>query len=265
MHFTQNAIPNYLRFTIIIALFWGLSATAQEKPGPSAEELAKANNPLADMTAFNIHNYYRPKLNEMPDGLSNTNWYRFARPTGKILWRLSVPLELRANGTASRSGLGDLDLFGAYLTVTTPKLTFGFGPSASFPTASKDELGSGKYTLGAAVVAFAVPSPQFQYGALVIWRTSIGGDADRSKVNFLALQPFYFWQLGKGLYFRGAPIIPIDLETGNYHVPLGLGIGKVVKMSGTVFNFFIEPQYSVLVEGPGQPIFQLFTAVNMQF
>jgi len=39
----------------------------------------------------------------------------------------------------------------------------------------------------------------------------------------------------------------------------------VVKAGGTVFNLFIEPQYTVLVEGVGQPLFQIYTAVNMQF
>ena len=76
----------------------------------------------------------------------------------------------------------------------------------------------------------------------------------------------YFWQLGKGVYFRGAPIIPIDLtKSGNYHIPVGLGIGKIIKVNGTVFNFFVEPQPSILVDGVGQPTFQIYTALNMQF
>jgi hypothetical protein len=250
---------------LVLFLLTGQSVYAQESGGPSAEELAKANNPLADMTAFNVQYYYRPVLNGLEDAYANTNWYRFAMPTGPVLWRLSAPLETRSASNVTSSGFGDLDLFGAYLAVSKPDLTFGIGPSASFPTASKDELGSGKYTLGAAAVVFAAPNPQFQYGALVIWRTSIAGDEDRAKVNFAAVQPFYFWQLGEGTYLRGAPIMVFDIESGDYHVPLGLGIGKVVKVGGTVFNFFFEPQYTVLVEGVGQPLFQIYTAVNMQF
>ena len=258
---SQEVILAIVLYTLLLA---GIGL-AQEEGGPSAEELAKANNPLADLTAFNIQYYYRPSLNGVEDGSANTNWYRFATPTGRILWRLSVPLETRSISTYTSSGVGDLDLFAAYLAVMEPTLTFGIGPSATFPTASKDDLGSGKYTLGLAAIVFKAPNPQFQYGALAIWRTSIAGDEERSKVNLLAFQPFYFWQLGGGLYFRGAPIIPFDLESGDYHVPLALGIGKVLKIGGTVFNFFIEPQYTVLVEGAGQPLFQIYTAVNMQF
>ena len=146
-----------------------------------------------------------------------------------------------------------------------PKITFGIGPSMSFNTASDDALGTGKTTLGAAAVVFCVPNPQFQIGGLVIWRTDVGGDEERQDVNILAVQPFYFWQLGNGLYFRGAPIWSFDLENDAYHIPMALGIGKVIKIKKVVYNFFIEVQPSVLVKGVGQPAGQIFMALNMQF
>lgn len=245
------------------------AAAAAKVGGPSAEEIAKANNPLADMTAFNIQYYFRPQLNETTGGQASTTWFRFAMPTGRILWRVSAPLESRFVNNDQvnfgETGLGDIDIFAAYLVKSDAKFTFGIGPSASFNTAASDNLGSGKNTLGFAAVAYASLSPQAQVGGLVTWRTDINGDPNRNDVSMLALQPFYFWQLGKGLYFRGAPIIPIDLANDNYHVPLGLGIGKVVKINGTVFNFFVEPQPSILVKGVGQPTMQIYGAVNMQF
>lgn len=260
-----------IKKTIFVAagLLLATTSFAQESKGPSAEELAKANNPLADLTAFNVQYYFRPLLNETTGGMANTTWFRFAIPTGRVLWRVSAPLETRHinNSTTniSKSGFGDLDLFAAYLAVMKPKFTFGIGPSAAFNTATDPTLGSGRNSLGLAAVGFAAPAPEIQLGALVIWRTDIGGDDGRTPVNLLAVQPIYFWQLGKGLYFRGAPIIPFDLESGNYHIPVGMGIGKVIKVNNTVFNFFIEPQPSVLVKGPGQPNFQVYTALNMQF
>ncbi len=271
----KTTFRNFLFLVLFTFLSISTAIAQDEDPkttegsGPSAEELAKANNPLADMIAFNVQYYYRPSLNEVEGGAANTTWFRFAMPTGPILWRVSIPLETRhVNNSSvnySESGLGDLDIFAAYIAVAKPKFTFGIGPSASFNTASDDALGTGKNTLGVAAIVFAMPSPQFQIGGLVIWRTDVGGDSNRADVNLLAIQPFYFWQLGKGLYFRGAPIIPFDLESGNYHVPLGLGIGKVVKINGTVFNFFVEPQPSILVEGVGQPTFQIYAGLNMQF
>ena len=258
-----------IAFIIGTSFFYGQEQEAAQKSGPSDEELAKSNNPLADLIAFNIQYYFRPSLNKVEGGSAHTTWFRFAIPTGRVLWRLSAPLESRAvvnqDTNFSESGLGDLDLFAAYIIKQDPKLTFGLGPSFSFDTASSDALGTGKNTAGLAAIVFAVPNPQFQGGALVIWRTDVGGDEARADVNLLAIQPFYFWQLGKGLYFRGAPIIPFDLETGDYHVPLGLGLGKVVKIEGVVCNFFMEAQPSVLSRGTGQPNYQIYGALNMQF
>jgi hypothetical protein len=82
--------------------------------------------------------------------------------------------------------------------------------------------------------------------------------------SIAAVQPFYFWQLGKGTYLRGAPIWAFDLENDAYSVPLALGIGKVVKLGTTVFNLFVEPQYSMFIDGT-QPQVQVFTGINLQF
>lgn len=62
-----------------------------------------------------------------------------------------------------------------------------------------------------------------------------------------------------------APAWTFNLEDDSYSVPLGFGIGKVVKAGHTVFNIFIEPQFTVLHDGVGQPELQVFTGLNMQF
>ncbi len=237
----------------------------EQKLAASAEEMAKANNPLADVTAFNLQNFYSSSLNDLPDGYFNSFVMRYTKPFGRWLWRLSAPITTISPAPGQTdTGLGDLDLFGAYLAIQEPKTTFGFGPSFSYPTATQDALGSGKWTAGLAAIVFQA-TPQFQYGALVQWRASFAGDDDREDVNVLIAQPLYFFQLGKGVYFRGAPAWIFDLESGDYVVPIGMGIGKVVKIGQVTCNFFIEPQPSILVYGTGQPTFQLFSALNMQF
>lgn len=251
-----------LIFAIAAALAAPLGISAQEL---SEEEKAKANNPLAEVTAFNIQNYYIPKLYGVDDKVANTFWARFAIPTGPILWRASLPLSTVPTDDGYDSGLGDFQLFAAYLAVSKPTFTFGIGPQYAAPTASTDHLGSGKHQLGLAAVAFAAPNPQFQVGGLVLWQTSVAGEEDRAETNLLAIQPFGFWQLGGGTYLRTAPIWAFDIENGNYNVPVGFGIGKVVKVGRVVYNFFLEPQFTVLHHGIGQPGVQLYTALNMQF
>ena len=257
-----------LIFSMILLMFSSVQLHAQQKELTDAEK-ARANNPLANTKGINIQYYYRPHLNLTEGGVANTTWFRGIMPTGRILWRASLPLEVRhVNNSAtnfSSSGIGDLDVMAAYLAVMTPKLTFGIGPAATFDTASDDALGSGKNTLGVAAIVFAVLSPQFQTGGLVIWRASIGGDENRDSTSVLAIQPFFIFQLGKGLYFRSVPIWVFDVKNNYHHVPLGLGIGKVIKIKKVVYNFFIEAQPSILVKGPGQPTFQYYAALNMQF
>lgn len=252
---------------LLLGLILGLSETkAQES------NAAQANNPLANMTALNFHNYYIPKLSNAPsDAYLNTTWVRFAKPfsAGKLLLRISAPLNTVAmpdglGSVSTESGLGDINAFLSYNFYSKPTGTIGIGPLIAAPTATDDLLGSGKWQGGFAMVFFMAKSPVFQYGGLITWQTSFAGDDDRSSTNIGAVQPFFFWQLGKGTYLRHVPIWAFDFENDAYHIPLGLGIGKIVKVDKTVFNIFLEPQYTMIHKGT-QPQIQLFAGINLQF
>jgi hypothetical protein len=241
--------------------------SAGSAPGDDGAAAANANNPLADMRAFNLHNYYVPELSELDGASANTFWLRYAQPFGKWLFRGSLPVSRVPTGAGSTtSGLGDFNAFAAYLFDTgNPAVSFGVGPQVTAPTATEDETGTGKWQGGLATVYFNAESPRFQWGGLVTWQTDFAGDDDRPSTNLLALQPFYFVQLGKGVYARGAPIAVFNLEADTYHVPVGLGLGKVVPTPSVVFNMFIEPQFTILDRGAGQPELQIFVGFNMQF
>lgn len=236
------------------------------------ENAAQANNPLANMTALNFHDYYIPKLtNASGDAYLNTTWIRFAKPLagGKFLFRLSVPMStVSIPGSTglvnTENGLGDINAFLSYSFISDATKTVGIGPLIAAPMASEDALGSGKWQGGLAFVAFIAKSPVFQFGGLITWQTSFAGDDDRSSTNLAAVQPFYFFQLGQGTYLRGAPIWAFDIENEAFHMPIALGIGKIVKVGNTVFNLFVEPQYSMLHKGT-QPQFQVLTGINLQF
>ena len=260
---------------LLILLIIGVQAIygqEKSKTEDDSNSAAQANNPLANMTALSFHNYYIPKLADAPESMyMNNAWIRFAKPfsKGRLLLRVSAPLNTigipdSTGSVNSVNGLGNMNAFVSYNFISKPNATVGIGPLLSAPTASEDALGSGKWEAGFAFVAFFVNSPVFQFGSLITWQTSIAGDEDREGTNLGAFQPFYFWQLGKGTYLRGAPVWLFDFKNETYHMPLALGIGKVVKTGNTVFNLFIEPQYSVLHKGT-QPQFQLFTGINLQF
>jgi len=251
-----------------ILAFAAQYATAEED---AANAAAQANNPLANMTALNFQNYYIGELTESDDS-ANQFWVRYAKPfsVGKSNWllRASLPVFSYPVGASgdTETGLSDLNLFAAYLIDTgNPAISFGIGPQLTAPTATKDELGSGKWSGGFANVLFNAESKRFQYGYLLTWQASFAGDSDRQNVNIAAFQPFAMYQLGGGTYLRSAPIWVYNLETDDYSVPLGLGIGQVIKRGKTVYNVFVEPQFSIADRGPGQPEWQIFFALNLQF
>jgi hypothetical protein len=236
-----------------------------------ANMAAQANNPLANMTAFNIQDYYIGELTESNDS-ANQFWLRYAKPFSvsntNWLMRASLPVNSYPSQSdgSTETGLGDFNVFAAYLIdVGNPAISFGIGPQLTIPTASNSSLGSEKWSAGFANVLFNANSKRFQYGYLLTWQASFAGDTNATNVNMAALQPFAMYQLGHGTYLRAAPIWVYDFEDDDYSVPLGIGIGQIFKKGKTVYNAFIEPQFSVASEGPGWPEWQIYVGLNMQF
>lgn len=255
-----------------LRLLFGVLFLAGLAQAPAqAQDAAQANNPLANMTAFNLQNYYIGDLTDTDED-ANQFWLRFARPFSvnqhKWLLRASLPVNTYPVPPTGghTTGIGDLNLFAAYLIDTgNPAVSFGFGPQITAPTASKDEVGSEKWSAGLVNVLFDASSAKFQYGYLLSWQQSFAGTNSREDVNVAAFQPFAFYQLGGGTYLRAAPIWVYNIENDNYSVPLGIGIGQVEKKGKTVYNYFVEPQFSAWDKGPGQPEWQIFFGLNMQF
>jgi len=257
----------------IILFVGGILAVGLLHAQDKAASDAQANNPLANSIALNFQNNYVPKLTNAPyEAYLNTTWIRYAQPfvKGKLLLRVSVPFSTVAVPNVAtgivntENGLGDMNAFLSYNFVSKPTATMGVGPMVTAPTAAENLLGSGKWQGGLAFVAFIAKSPVFQFGGLATWQASFAGDKNRPSTNFAAIQPFYFWQLGKGTYLRGAPTWVFNFKDDSYSIPLGLGIGQVLKMEKTVFNLFVEPQYTMLHKGT-QPQFQVFMGINLQF
>ena len=221
-------------------------------------------------TAFNIQNYYVSEISELDDETANNLLLRYAQPVsiGEGDWLLRATLPYRRTPVAGEdvSGIGDVDAFAAYLFDTgDPAISFGVGPLAVAPTASEDATGNDAWQLGAAMVVFNARSPKVQFGGLITYQTDVAGGSDRTDVSLFAVQPFVFYQLSKGWYLRGAPVWTYNFENDAYNVPAGVGLGKVWKSGNIVYNAFIEPQYSVSHDGPGQATSQIFAALNLQF
>lgn len=266
----RSTTPRYGAAAVALACLT-LSCAVRAQGAPAASDVAQANNPLANFTAFNIHNYYIGEVTDT-DRSGNQFWARFAKPfsigTTNWLMRASLPVNTFPvpPSFSRRTGLGDANVFAAYLIDTgNPAISFGIGPQLTMPTASDDALGSGKWSAGLVNTLFDATSRTFQYGYLLSWQASFAGEDDRAKVNIGGFQPFLFYQLGGGTYLRSTAVMSYDFEKRTYSVPIGLGIGQVIPQDKLVFNVFIEPQVSVADKGGGWPKWQVFIGLNTQF
>jgi hypothetical protein len=234
------------------------------------DQVNKANNPLADLMAISLHNYYFPRLNGVPNESANTLWLRIITPVWRLIPRVSLPIQVvpapyPTGSVAKVTGIGDLNVFATF--VVTPDdspAMLGLGPIYTAPTASNDALGHGKHEVGVAALTVWTKGI-FLLGGLVNYQIGVGGDSNRPRTQFIAAQPFAFFQLGKGYYLRSAPIWFFDIEQPTYNVPFGLGAGKVILTDKAAVNLFIEPQFSIALRGIGQPGVQIFAGVNLQF
>ncbi|WP_249674011.1 transporter [Pseudomonas abieticivorans] len=154
------------------------------------------------------------------------------------------------------SGLGDL----AYVGVFSPKqpihfdgggkLVWGVGPTAMFPTAEEDVLGTGKYSLGPAFVA-AYLGPDWTLGVFPQHWWSVGGDSQRKDVSLTNIQYFIQRNIPGDAQWRVGmtPNVTVNWKAdGGQKVtfPVGLGAGRIFNFGKLPVRISGEIQYSVI-------------------
>lgn len=234
------------------------------------EDVNAANNPLTPKITINLHDYYVPELSGLPGNrYANQFLLRGLIPSDMFgapqLLRFTLPVATAPEFPAGYStGLGDLTLMDLFL-VPGKKVSFGLGPLIVLPTATDDVLGSGKWQIGAAGVVVA-PQTWGLLAGLATYQTSFAGPDSREDVSLATFQPIVNFNLKNGFYLRSTATWNFDLESGNYSIPVGLGVGKVFQINDKVtMNAFVEPQYTVFDHGAGNPEWQVFAGVNFQF
>jgi hypothetical protein len=107
---------------------------------------------------------------------------------GNWLLRVDTPvhtwLDPNRPGLSSAQGLGDLSATLGWRVYNTPEYAFLIGVLSSFPTASDNLIGTGKYNVGP-IVATGRFLPQWDSFLFGVFQhlVSVGGDPDRSNVS----------------------------------------------------------------------------------
>ena len=219
----------------------GPAKADEAKGGLSAEELAKiAQNPVANMISIPFQNNFNfgvgPNkvtqyvLNFQPvvPITLNEDWTLLTRWITPIIDQPSP-----APGVRSASGLGDLNPTFWLSPAGSRSLIWGVGPTMTLPTATDPMLGTGKYQVGPSVVALTMPG-HWVMGFLANNQWSVAGWGARNQNNFL-IEPFVNNNLPHGWYLVSAPILTADWTATHrdmWTVPVGGGIGKIVKLGG---------------------------------
>jgi len=217
----------------------------------SAGDLAKATQnpvaslisvPLQNFTDFNIGPFGRDRNTVLqfqpvvPIQLSE-NWNLITRTIGALVYQPNI-----AQPQQGTFGLTDINPSFFLSPARAGKIIWGAGPTFLLPTASDNVLGTGKLSIGPAIVALVQPG-KWTIGVLVSNLWSVAGSGGRPDVNSMTLQYFINYNLKKGYYLSSAPINSANWNapSGNvWLVPVGGGIGRIMRLGFQPVNVSVQ-------------------------
>ena len=140
------------------------------------------------------------------------------------------------------------------------------GLSTTFPTATEDALGSGKWSAGPAILVMANQDAwSMLFTARQIW--SFAGDSQRGNVNNLAMEPIFTYSFSKQWYLVTDPVILANWELNSgdrWLVPLGGGSGYRFKLWEQPLDLRIEANYNI-IKSDGAPDWSMAATITFIF
>ncbi|HEY7318729.1 MAG TPA: hypothetical protein VIE89_14225 [Candidatus Binatia bacterium] len=232
-----------------------MGAVSQSSDGDeSASELnRKLTNPVSSI--WSIANQFNNF--ELNNGQWNNNWnFQPVLPLSLTKeWNLItrpvmpfyniVPHETAPGQFERDAGLGDLTLLELLSPSNSGNWVLGAGPTAIFPTATSGFTGQGKWQLGPSLVVGYL-TKEFFIGVFPQQWWSIGGEHGRRNTNQMNLQPIATIFFGEGWSFGYSGNILADFTAPSedvWTVPLGLGLGRVVKLGRLPVKIQLAVQY----------------------
>jgi hypothetical protein len=240
-----------------------------ERAAAADEDLAaQARDPTAAITAFQIRYDWTASLHNLPNQDLGTvvvqpvipfkigEQRHIARITASYVTNApdlaglggsidQNPIPPNYIPTSNVRGLGDTSVVDVML-FDRDWGRIGFGGALSVPTASNSALGTGKWSLGPAVVGIG-RGGKWQYGVLGIGLFSFAGQSSRQSVSALTLQPFASYDLG-GNWSVGLSDVSYTYNFRQSRwadVPIGGRIEKLVQIGKVPVRIFVDAEYNL--------------------
>ena len=184
-------------------------------------------------------------------GRGENEWRMITRPIVPIIF--SQPIPDSFNNFHHRSGIGDMQL---PLVLSLPdtiagKWILGAGPTFMFPSATNSDLGSNQWALGPAVaLGYKTKSWTAVLFPNYFWKVgSSGPDLGKPDINQGSLFYNFTYSLPKAWQVGTNPTITYNNQAtaGNkWNVPVGLFVGRTVKIGKTPVNIKAVVEHSVV-------------------
>jgi hypothetical protein len=221
----------------------------------------KLQNPVANITSVPFQNNtdFGVGNNEIANTLNIQPVIPVPLGPLNIINRIILPVAFKPSSASSTGndefGLGDMTVT-SFFSPDAPwgPVIWGVGPVFYFPTATSDALGTDQFGAGPSLVVLAMPG-KVVFGAVVSHVWSFAGQAGRPGVNFTTINWFVNYNIANGWYLASSPIVTANWEitSGNkWTVPLGAGIGKLVRIGKLPINFQLHG-YGNVVKPTGGP------------
>jgi hypothetical protein len=239
-------------------------------PAAAADEdlAAQARDPTAAITAFQIRYDWTASFHNLPNQDLGTVVVQpiipFKIGAQRHIARITVPYITNAPDISSAGGaidqnpippnyiptsnvrgLGDSTILDVLL-FDRDWGRLGVGGVLSVPTATNSALGTGKWSLGPALVGIG-RSGKWQYGVLGMGLFSVAGPSDRQNVSAVTLQPFASYDLGNNWSVGMSEVS----YTYNFRqsrwadVPIGGRIEKLVQLGKVPVRIFVDAEYNL--------------------
>ena len=230
----------------------GEGSAAAEKPAePTAEELAKQDqNPITRFYVMRFEDNVQIGVGPHDEAV---NFFRFQPlvplKLGRdwtLLTRFIVPL-VHQPWPETNDGLGDIAVSMFVTPTRSGNFSWGLGPGFLLPTATKETLGTERFSAGPAVAAIYSTGP-WVVGVVAQNLWSFAGDNDRQDVRVMTLRPLVNYNLPLGWFLTTSPSIAANWKVDHedcWLVPVGGGVGRVFHVGRQRLSATVESYYHV--------------------